>query len=59
MSCDNQINESIALDYIEPFKKISKTIALKNQFKYEEVEFDFTDVLEKKSSIYIIDFVGA
>lgn len=59
LSSDNPINNHIAVDFIEPYKKISKTIALKNQFKHEESQFDFSNILENKNSIYIIDFVGA
>lgn len=45
LSCDDPINDTVAVDFIEPFKKVTKTIALKNQFKTESVEFDLSNIL--------------
>lgn len=58
MSSTSEINDSIALEFLEPLKKVTKKIPNDNPFKVSAVDFSLTEHLEAKNSIYIVDFHG-
>lgn len=54
----NDIDNAISLEFLVPLKKVTKKVANDNPFKLNELEFDLTENLEAKNSVYIIDFQG-
>lgn len=58
MNGGSKIDNQIKLNFIEPLKKTSKNIDCEDPFKRTTVEFSLAKELEKKASVYVIDFMG-
>lgn len=58
LSSTGDIDDSVQLDFIEPLTKTVREIDCDNPFKVITVDFNLAKELERKPSVYVVDFKG-
>lgn len=58
LSSTTDIDDTVSLDFIEPLTRVTKEVPTGSPFKETTVDFSLATVLERKPSVYIIDFRG-